>query len=187
MSLSITDLKKGTIFELEGVPYKVIDYSQKVMGRGGSVVNVRIKNLLGGNVLEKTFKGNERLESGDMSKRKVSFLYADANGLYFMDSDNYDQFALKADDFSDESRFLKDGDNLEVQLFKGQPVSLVLPNNVMLEVKYAEPVVKGDTTSSVMKDATLETGLSVRVPAFIKQGDIVKVDTRTGEYLERQK
>jgi elongation factor P len=187
VSLSITELKKGTIFELEGVPYKVVDYSQKVMGRGGSVVNVRIKNLITGNALDKTFKGNERLESGDITKRKVSFLYDDVASLYFMDDDNYDQFSLNVNDYADERQYLKPDSHLEMQFFKGQPVSLVLPNNVMLKVDYTEEVVKGDTTSNVLKDATLETGLVVKVPAFIRQNDVVKVDTRTGEYLERQK
>ncbi len=187
MALSITDLKKGTIFQLDGVPYRVVEYSQKVMGRGGSIVNVRIKSLLDGRVLEKTFKGNEQLDSADVASRNVQYLYSDGGTFYFMDEDSFEQFEIAADIVGDGAGYLKEGDRVQAQLFNGRVISVELPKNVPLEVTYTETVVKGDTTSSVLKDATLETGITVKVPAFIKQGDIIKVDTRTGEYLERAK
>jgi elongation factor P len=187
MALSITDLKKGIIFQLDGVPYRVVEYSQKVMGRGGSIVNVRIKSLLDGRVLEKTFKGNEQLDSADVTSRNVQYLYSDGGTFYFMDEDSFEQFEIAADIVGDSAGYIKEGDRVQAQLFDGRVISIELPKNVPLQVTYTESVVKGDTTSSVLKDATLETGITVKVPAFIKQGDKIKVDTRTGEYLERAK
>lgn len=187
MALSITDLKKGTLFQIDGVPYRVTDYNQKVMGRGGSIVNVRIKSLIDGKVLEKTYKGNEQLDSADVSNQNVQYLYRDDNTFYFMNEETFEQFEVPADLVGDGAGYLKEGDRLQLQFFNDTPINVELAKNVPLEVTYAENVVKGDTTSSVLKDATLETGITVKVPAFIKQGDIIKVDTRTGEYLERAK
>lgn len=187
MALSITDLKKGTLFQIDGVPYRVTDYNQKVMGRGGSIVNVRIKSLIDGKVLEKTYKGNEQLDSADVSNQNVQYLYTDGTVFYFMNEDTFEQFEIPADLVGDGAGYLKEGDRIQLQFFNETPINVELPKNVPLLVTYAENVVKGDTTSSVLKDAELETGITVKVPAFIKQGDIIKVDTRTGEYLERAK
>ena len=187
MALSITDLKKGTLFQIDGVPYRVTDYNQKVMGRGGSIVNVRIKSLIDGKVLEKTYKGNEQLDSADVSNQNVQYLYRDDNTFYFMNEDTFEQFEVSADLVGDGAGYLKEGDRLQLQFFNETPINVELPKNVPLKVTYTENVVKGDTTSSVLKDATLETGITVKVPAFIKQDDIIRVDTRTGEYLERAK
>jgi elongation factor P len=187
MALSITSLRKGTIFQLDGQPYRVVEYSQKVMGRGGSIVNVRIKSLVDGKVLEKTFKGNEQLDSADVSNRNVQFLYSDNSGFYFMDTENYEQFSLAVDDMEDKAPYLKEGDNVAALTFEGKVIGVELPKNVPLLVTYAENAVRGDTSSAVTKEATTETGLNVRVPAFIKQGDIISVDTSTGAYRERIK
>jgi elongation factor P len=187
MALSITDLKKGTIFQLEGVPYRVVDYNQKVMGRGGSIVNVRIKSLIDGKVLEKTFKGNEQLDSADVTNQSVQYLYNDDATFYFMNEETFEQFEVSSDLVGDGAGYLKEGDRLQLQFFDGRPISVDLPKNVPLKVTYTESVVKGDTTSNVMKDATLETGITVKVPAFIKQDDVISVDTTTGAYRERVK
>lgn len=187
MALSITDLKKGTLFQIDGVPYRVTDYNQKVMGRGGSIVNVRIKSLIDGKVLEKTYKGNEQLDSADVVNQNVQYLYTDGNVFYFMNEETFEQFEVPADLVGDGAGYLKEGDKIQLQFFNDTPINVELPKNVPLKVVYTENVVKGDTTSSVMKDAELETGITVKVPAFIKQDDIIKVDTRTGDYLERAK
>jgi len=187
MALSITDLKKGTLFQIDGVPYRVTDYNQKVMGRGGSIVNVRIKSLIDGKVLEKTYKGNEQLDSADVSTQNVQYLYTDGSIFYFMNEETFEQFEVSADLVGDGAGYLKEGDKIQLQFFNDAPINVELPKNVPLKVTYTENVVKGDTTSSVLKDATVETGITVKVPAFIKQDDIIKVDTRTGEYLERAK
>ena len=182
-----TDLKKGVVCQIEGKPYRVIEYGQKVMGRGGSIVNVKLKNLLDGSVIPKTFKGQEKIESAEMSNKVVQYLYADTNTFYFMDPENFEQFELSADVVDTAKDYLKEGSELNLQLFDGRVINVELPKNLYLEVTYAEDVVKGDTSSSVLKDATLETGITVKVPAFIKTGDIISVDTATGEYRERKK
>jgi elongation factor P len=187
MGLSITDLKKGTLFQVDGVPYRVVDYNQKVMGRGGSIVNVRIKSLIDGKVLEKTYKGNEQLDSADVTNQTVQYLYNDGNTFYFMNGETFEQFEVSADLVGDGAGYMKEGDALQLQFFDGRPISVDLPKNVPLLVTYTEDVVKGDTTSNVMKDAELETGITVKVPAFIKQGDIISIDTSTGAYRERVK
>lgn len=182
-----TDLKKGTIVQLDGKPYRVTDYNQKVMGRGGSIVNVKLKNLIDGGVIPKTFKGQERIEPAEVRTRNVQYLYNDGQTFYFMDPESFEQFELTSDTVDTAAGYLKEGDNLGLQFFESSVINVDLPKNIYLEVTYAEDVVKGDTTSSVLKDATLETGISVKVPAFIKQGDIISVDTTTGEYRERKK
>lgn len=187
MALSITDLKKGTLFQIDGVPYRVVEYGQKVMGRGGSIVNVRIKSLLDGKVLEKTYKGNEQLDSADVSNQNVQYLYNDGSTFYFMNEDTFEQFEVSSDLVGDGAGYLKEGDRVQLQFFDERPINVELPKNVPLKVTYTENVVKGDTTSSVLKNAELETGITVKVPAFIKQGDLISVDTATGAYRERVK
>jgi elongation factor P len=182
-----TDLKKGTVVQLDGKPYRVIEYGQKVMGRGGSIVNVKLKNLIDGSVIPKTFKGQDKIESAEVSNKSVQFLYSDGTTFFFMDPESFEQFELPADIVDTAVNYLKEGDDLSLQFFGDKVINVELPKNLYLEVTYAEDVVKGDTTSSVLKDATLETGLTIKVPAFIKTGDIVSVDTETGDYRERKR
>jgi len=182
-----TDLKKGAVVQIDGKPFRVIEYNQKVMGRGGSIVNVKIKNLIDGSVIPKTFKGQERVETAEVNSQTVQYLYNDGTDYYFMDPTSFEQFQLPADVVDEAKGYLKEGDELSLQFFDNRVINVELPKNVYLQVTYSEDVVKGDTTSSVLKDATLETGLVVKVPAFIKTGDILSVDTSTGEYRERKK
>ncbi|MDO5343514.1 MAG: elongation factor P [Candidatus Saccharibacteria bacterium] len=182
-----TDLKKGTVCQIDGKPYRVVEYGQKVMGRGGSIVNVKLKNLIDGSVIPKTFKGQDKIEAAEVNNKVVQYLYQDGETFYFMDPENFEQFELSIDVVDTAKDYLKEGDELNLQLFDGRVINVELPKNLYLEVTYTEDVVKGDTTSSVLKDATLETGLVIKVPAFIKQGDVVSVDTATGEYRERKK
>lgn len=187
MALSITNLKKGVLFQMDGVPYRVVDYNQKVMGRGGSIVNVRIKSVLDGKVLDKTFKGNETVDSAEVSNQSAQYLYSDGDVFHFMNPDTFEQFEISADLIGDGAGYLKESDMVTLQFFEGRAINVELPKNVPLLVTYAEDVVRGDTTSSVQKDATLETGITIKVPAFIKQGDVISVDTATGAYRERVK
>ena len=182
-----TDLKKNVLITLDGQPYKVVEYSQKVMGRGGSIVNVKVKNLITGALLPKTFKGQEKIEPAEVTTRKVQYLYRDDEKFYFMDPSSFEQYELPSDMAADVADLMRDGDEMEIQFYNGTAINLVLPKNLWLKVTYTESVVKGDTTSSVMKDATLETGAVVKVPAFIKEGDEVSIDTETREYRERRK
>jgi elongation factor P len=187
MALSITNLKKGTVFQWEGEPFRVVDYNQKVMGRGGSIVNVRIKSLLDGKVLEKTFKGNEQLDSADVTSQAVQYLYNDASTFFFMNGDSFEQFEVQSELIGDSGGYMKEGDTVQLQFFGTRPINVELPKNVPLLVTYTEDAVKGDTSSSITKNATVETGITVKVPAFIKQGDVISVDTTTGAYRERVK
>lgn len=182
-----TDLKKGTVCQIDGKPYRVIEYGQKVMGRGGSIVNVKLKNLIDGSVIPKTFKGQDKIETAEVSNKTVQYLYNDGSDFHFMDPETFEQFQLTAEIVDSAAGYLKEGDNLTLQFFGDRVINIELAKNVYLEVTYAEDVVKGDTTSSVLKDATLETGITVKVPAFIKVGDIISVDTSTNEYRERKK
>jgi elongation factor P len=182
-----TDLKKGVVCQIDGKPYRVIEYGQKVMGRGGSIVNVKLKNLIDGSVIPKTFKGQDKIERAEVNNKAVQYLYNDGEIFFFMDPETFEQFELNADAVDGAAGYLKAEDMLNLQFFGDRVINVELPKNVYLEVTYAEDVVKGDTTSSVLKDATLETGITVKVPSFIKTGDIISVDTTTGEYRERKK
>lgn len=182
-----TDLKKGVVCQIDGKPYRVTEYSQKVMGRGGSIVNVKLKNLIDGSVIPKTFKGQDKIERAEVSNKNVQYLYADDLDFYFMDPETFEQFQLPSEVVDSAASYLKEGDDLNLQFFGERVINVELPKNLYLEVTYTEDVVKGDTTSNVLKDATVETGLVVKVPAFIKTGDVISVDTTTGEYRERKK
>lgn len=182
-----TDLKKNTLITLNGQPYKVVEYAQKVMGRGGSIVNVKVKNLITGALLPKTFKGQEKIEPAEVVTRKVQYLYTDGEKYYFMNPENFEQYELAREMVGETKDFMRDGDEMEIQFYNESPINLVLPKNLWLKVTYTENVVKGDTSTSVMKDATVETGVTIKVPAFIKEGDVISVDTDTYEYRERRK
>jgi len=187
MALSITNLKKGTLFQWEGQPFRVLDYNQKVMGRGGSIVNVRIKSVIDGKVLEKTFKGNEQLESADVRNMGVQYLYNDGTNYFFMNGETFEQFEVNGNMVGDGMGYMKEGDEVSIQFFDDRIINVEVPKNVPLKVTYTEDAVKGDTSSSITKEATLETGIVIKVPAFIKQGDLISVDTATGAYRERVK
>lgn len=184
---SPTDLKKGRVIVVDGKPYQVVDYSQKVMGRGGSIVNVRIKNLIDGSVLAKTYKGQEKIEAGDVSNQTVQYLYSDADSVYLMDPTTFEQFEIPMEVAEDVPKYMREGAEVQLQLFDGKVIGVDLPTAAPLKVTYTEDVVKGNTTSNVMKDAKMETGITVKVPAFIKTDDVIKVDTRDGSYVERVK
>lgn len=187
MAYSPTDLKKGVVAQIDGKPFRVIEYNQKVMGRGGSIVNVKLKNLIDGSVIPKTFKGQDKIDSAEVTSRTVQYLYTDGTNYHFMDPETFEQFELSEETVEGAIGYLKEGETLSLQSFDGTIINVELPKNVYLEVTYTENVTKGDTTSSVLKDATLETDLVVKVPAFIKTGDVISVDTATGEYRERKK
>ena len=143
--------------------------------------------MIDGSVLPKTFKGQDKIEPAEVSTQSVQYLYNDGDTFYFMDPTSFEQFELAADLVDSAKDYLKEGDTLSLQFFDGKVINVELPKNLYLQVTYTEDVVKGDTTSSVLKDATLETGLVVKVPAFIKTGDVISVDTASGEYRERKK
>ena len=150
MALGVTDLKKGMVFAYEGTPWIVTEYSQKVVGRGGSIVNVKTKNLLDGKVIDRTFKGNEQFDYVDLGYKNVQYLYNDGSTFYFMDNESYEQFELSSDTIGEQAGFMKEGDIVKAMLLDGRRVSVELPKNVFLKVVSAPDVVRGDTTSSVL-------------------------------------
>lgn len=182
-----TDLKVGTLIELEGVPYRVTDYSHKAMGRGGAVVQVKIKNLLTGNVLERSFRTADKINSADVTRANMQLLYREGGDMVFMNADTYEQETVSADVLGDQAKYVADSTTVQLLMFNGRVIGLEMPNAVLLEVTQTEPGAKGDTATTALKPATLETGVQVMVPLFINEGDRIKVNTLNGNYLERAK
>jgi len=182
-----SDIRKGLKIELNDEPYIIIDFLHVKPGKGAAFVRTKIKNLITGQVLDKTFKVGEKIKKPDLEEKEMQFLYSDDENFYFMDNETYDQIPISKEKLEYEKNFLKENINVTVLFFKGEPVSVELPNFVELEVTHTEPWIKGDTVSSATKPATVETGYTLNVPLFINNGDIIKVDTRTGEYVERVK
>jgi elongation factor P len=184
---STTDFKKGLKIELEGVPYIIVDFLHVKPGKGGAFVRTKMKNLMTGKVLDQTFRSGERIKRPDLVEREMQFLYRDGETFHLMDNETYEQLALTAEQMGDAVLFLTENLNVKVLVFNQQPVAVEAPNFVELTVTQAEPGLKGDTASGGNKPATLESGAVIQVPLFINEGDRVKVDTRTGTYIERAK
>lgn len=183
--LGITDLKTGVFFELEGVPYQVVSAQHSKQGRGGAVLKAKVRNLLNGSVLDKSFKGSDQFSEADVVRQKGQFLYFDGNEAAFMDNATYDQYQIDADRIAESKGFLIEGLEVDLMFFNGNLIAINLPPKVTMTVTYTEPGIKGDTQGSATKPATLETGLVVQVPLFIKEGDRIKIDTRDNSYEER--
>ena len=184
---SINDLKKEVLIALEGVPYRVVDSQHVSLGRGGAVRRTKLKNLLTGAVLERTFRPSEKIESAEVDRATMQYLYREGSALNFMDQQSYEQESIEEATIGDQAKFLAEGSNVTVLKFKSKVIGVDMPNSVFLTIASTEPGVRGDTATTAMKAATLETGASVQVPLFINEGDVIKVDTRTGSYLERKK
>jgi elongation factor P len=185
--LGHTDLKKGVVIELDGAPHQVIDSSHIAMGRGGAVMRTKLKNLITGASFEKSFRSADKIPAANIAKVNLQFLYADGASFHFMNQDTYEQEELDRSLVGEAGPYLKEGSKAIVMYFGDKPIGVDIGNNVFLAVTATEPGVKGDTATSALKPATLETGLSIMVPLFINEGDVIKVDTRDGRYIERQK
>lgn len=181
----VTDLKNGTVFKDGGDPFVVLKYQHIKVSRGSAQVKVKVKNLLTGQVLEKSWQSTANVEDAYVETKNVQYLYKDTNGYVFMDLDNYSQFIIEESIVSEISDFLKEGEKVMVKYFEGDPISVDLPITMVFKVKYTEPGFKGNTVTNVYKDAELENGTKVKVPPFVKIGDEIKVDTRSGEYVSK--
>lgn len=183
--LGITNLKTNTKIELDGQPYVVLDYQHAKMGRGGAVVRTKLKNLKTGATLAKTFQGNDKIQPARLQTRTGQYLFSDGGRATFMDTSSYEQFAIADSIVGEAAKFLKEG--LEVSLldFNGEVIAVELPIKVAYTVTETDPGLKGDTATGGTKPATLESGAVVTVPLFVQIGDSIKVDTRTGTYVER--
>lgn len=183
--ISTGELKKGVTIELEGELYQITDWQHIKMGRGSAQVRLKLRDIRGGHTIERTFQAGERFTRARLERRTVQFLYSDAELYYFMDSESFEQSALNRDQLGDAIDYLKEGMSLEILSYKDEPIGIELPNSVELEVVETGPGFKGDTATAGNKPAKLETGITIQVPLFVNNGDILRVDTRTGEYLER--
>jgi elongation factor P len=183
--LSITHLKTGTKITMEGQPYEVLSYQHSKMGRGGAVVRTKLRNLMTGATLDKTFQGSDKIEEASLAHKDATYLYRDGDNFLFMDDTSYEQFPIKASQIGDQSNYLVEGTKTSILYYEDQPINIELPIKMDFKVVDAPPGVKGNTASGATKSVKLETGISVFVPLFIKTGDRVRLDTRTGQYIER--
>ncbi|MDR2141974.1 MAG: elongation factor P [Deltaproteobacteria bacterium] len=183
---STSDFRKGLKVTFKDEPYIIVDFLHVKPGKGGAFVRTKLKSLLTGRVLEETFRSGEKLEEPDLEEKSVEYLYFDTkDGYVFMDKGTYEQIHLSADQVGDNRFYLTENMDLFLNLYRGQPIGLDFPTTVNLEVIRSDPGVKGDTATGANKPATLSTGLTVQVPLFINEGDILKIDTRAGTYVER--
>jgi elongation factor P len=184
MQVSTAEFRKGLRIVFDGEPYTIVDFQHVKPGKGGAFVRTKLKHMRQGRVIDNTFRSGEKVELVDFEDKHMQFLYKD-DRFHFMDMETYDQVSLSEDEVGDAALYLKDNTEVEVLYIDGSPVSLELPNFIELAVARTDPGVRGDTAQGGTKPATLETGAVVQVPLFLNEGDIVKVDTRTGEYLGR--
>jgi len=183
--LSMNEIKVGRLVRISGEPYAVIKTDHHKMGRGGAVLKIKVRNLLTGNILDKTIQGNEKLDEAQTEKRKVNYLYKDEHQAYFMDNESYDQFSLDLESLGEKIIFLREGIDVDALYFEGKAAAIDLPIKIKLKVVSAPPGVKGNSAGSVTKKVTLETGTEIGVPMFVKEGDEIIINTDSGEYVER--
>jgi len=183
--LNFNEIKTGKVIKINNDPYLIIKTDHHQMGRGGAILRIKARNLLANNVLEKTYQGTEKAEEAETKVKKADFLYKDQTGAYFMDIENYEQFSMPLEDIGDSARFLKDGTEVDVFYFESNPVSISLPVKMKFKVISAPPGTKGNSAGNVTKVVKIETGTDVSAPLFINEGDTIKVNTETGEYVER--
>lgn len=182
---SANDVKTGQALDLDDGLFQIVDHTHTKPGKGKAFVKMKLKNLDGGGVVERTFRPDETVERAVIDRREHQFLYRDDLGFHFMDNETYAQIAIPAEDVGQAADYLKEGMTALLPIYNGRPLSVDLPASVELSVAEAEPGVKGDRVSGATKPVTLETGLVIQAPLFVEQGDIVKVDTRTGAYVTR--
>jgi elongation factor P len=185
MALDTSRFRNGLKIDMDGQPFTITYFQHVKPGKGPAFVRTKLKNLLTGRVVEKTFRAGEKMEEADIEEKKMQYLYHDGETLIFMDTSTYDQLPIGDDVLGDATNYLMENMEVDVLFWKAKPVNIQLPNYIESTVKKSDPGVKGDTTSSVTKPATIESGATVNVPLFINEGDVIRIDTRTGEYAER--
>jgi elongation factor P len=185
MAVDTSEFRNGLKIEIDGEPFTMIFFQHVKPGKGGAFVRTKIKNLKTGRVLDRTFRSGEKLEEADVEERRMQYLYRDGADWVFMDSESYDQVHFNAEQVGDAAKWLKENLEVEVLFWKSKPINLELPSFIEAKITQTDPGLKGDTASGATKPATLETGAVVQVPLFIKEGETIRVDTRTGAYVER--
>ena len=183
--ISAGEFRKGITVEIDGQVWSIVDFQHVKPGKGAAFVRTKIKNVVTGAVLEKTFNPTEKFPKAHIEKKDMQYLYSDGQLYYFMDTETYEQLPLNHDMVESALPFIKENMDVQIKFFKGEAFSVDPPNFVELEVVETDPGFKGDTATGATKPATLETGCTIMVPLFVEQGDVLRVDTRTGEYMER--
>jgi elongation factor P len=183
--IDVNDLRKGVTFELDGQLFKVLDYNHHKPGRGNATIRVKARNLKTGSNIEKTFQSGERVPQANLDFHNVQFLYSDGDYFHFMDNETYDQPAIASKMVGELSGYLKEGMECKLTFYNNEPLDIEIPLTVDLKVTAAEVAVRGDTATGVTKKVKVETGISVQVPNFVKEGDTIRVDTRSGDYVTR--
>ena len=185
--MKASEMKKGQTVKIDGVLYVIVDYQHVKLGKGGAVYQTKLKNLTDGGIRDMRIRAEDTLEDAYLDKRNFEYLYSAGSEHVFMDLDNYDQITLDDDAFGDGPKYCKPNTPILISMYQGKPMVVQLPNTVDLEVTDTAPEIKGATATNQYKPATLETGLIVQVPPFVKVGELIRVDTRTGEYVTRVK
>jgi elongation factor P len=185
--VSTNEFRKGGKIEYKGEPVEIVDFQHVKMGRGGAIIRTKMKSLRTGSVLEDTFRSGEKFETPQLDEREMQYLYAEGDMHFFMDTESYEQIPFTEAQLGDVKKFLKENMTVKVLNYRGKPLTVELPTFVELAVARTDPGYKGDTASGGSKPATLETGAVVKVPFHINEGDMIKIDTRTSEYIERVK
>ena len=184
---STNEFRKGLKVEIDGEPFVIVDYQHVKPGKGNAFVRTKLKSLITGNVLDKTFKSGEKVNRPDLEAKSVQYLYRDGQDFIFMDNQTYDQFSVPADHLGEAAKFMKENMDAELLFYKGKAIDIQIPTFLNFKVTKTEPGIRGDTVSGATKPAEIESGAIVQVPLFIEEGDVIKVDTRTGKYVERVK
>ena len=185
MAVDTSQFRNGLKLELDGEPFTMIYFQHVKPGKGGAFVRTKVKNLKTGRVLDRTFRAGERVDEADVEEKTMQYLYQDGDNLVFMDTQSFEQIPFTPEQLGDSRKFLKENLEVSVVLWRGRPIGVELPSFIEAAVTRCDPGIKGDTASGATKPATLETGAVLQVPLFIKEGDVLRVDTRTGAYVER--
>jgi elongation factor P len=183
--ISTGEIKRGMTIQLDGNLYQIVEFQHIKLGRGSAQMRMKLRNVRKGDLIEKTFQAGDRFQRARLDHRSVQYMYHDGTDYHFMDTSTYDQFSLREDTLGDAVNYLTDGMTVLLNEYEGDPIGVDLPASVVLKVTDTDFGLKGDTATGATKPATVETGLRVNVPLFVERGDRIKVDTRTGEYLER--
>lgn len=183
--MDVSELRKNAKLQMDGHPYVVTEFQFVKPGKGQGLYKCRLRNMITGATIDRTWRSGERLEAANVESRRMQYLFADANGFTFMDNESYEQVAISSELVGDDRFFLLDQLEVDVLFYNNRPVGVTLPSHIVIKISECEPGVKGDSANNPTKMATLETGYQLQVPLFVKEGERVKIDTRTGEYVER--
>lgn len=185
--ISTSQFRKGLKIQLDNVPFNIVDFQHVKPGKGNAFIRTKLRNLLNGNVLERTFKSGEKVEKPDLENKSMQYLYQEGEDFVFMDLETYEQIHISGESLGDTANFMQENIDAEVLFFQGTPIDIEIPNFIEVEITQTDPGVKGDTVSGSTKPATIETGAIIQVPLFVNEGEKIRVDTRSGTYVERVK